>query len=657
MIRLSLLALWAFAAFGDGVLAASPELISAHSVWRYHDGTGEPGAGWRGAAFDDLAWSSGQAELGYGDGDEATIIGFGAEPGDKPITTYFRRRFEVSNSALIRALRLRIRCDDGAVVYLNGNEIARVNMPAGEITRVTPAASVLNPPFEGQFSTLLLPPSGLVAGGNVLAVEVHQSDAATDDLSFDLELIAATGTPASFVTRGPYLQAGAPNQITLRWRTDAPVSSRVDFGVDSPDVLPQHVSDATETTEHSVTLTGLQPATRYFYAIGTATDRLAGGDETHFFRTSPAVGIEVPVHFWIIGDAGTAGDGSRRAESVRDAYLRSSFGATGSDGWLMLGDNAYYVGTDAEYQRAVFDTYPELLRNTVLWPTLGNHDWYTESGAPYYSIFDLPTAGQSGGTPSGTEHYYSFDYANIHFVCLDSQDSSRLPGSPMLTWLESDLASTTQKWIIAFWHHPPYSKGSHDSDLEVELVEMRQHALPILEAGGVDLVLGGHSHCYERSILVDGHYGTSDTLAAPMKKDAGDGRESGDGAYGKDPVPHAGTIYSVIGSSGQISGGALNHPVMVTSLSILGSAVLDVHGDRLDMRFLDATGAVIDHYTISKAPLVTLSAPQPILRELDAQGGSITLSRTRGLNQPLQIALTLDGTATPNLTSSRPAPQ
>ena len=68
--------------------------------------------------------------------------------------------------------------------------------------------------------------------------------------------------------------------------------------------------------------------------------------------------------------------------------------------------------------------------------------------------------------------------------------------------------------MIAFCHHPPYTKGSHDSDADIELMEMRQNALPILEDAGVDLVLSGHSHSYERSFLIDGHYGTSSTFTS-----------------------------------------------------------------------------------------------------------------------------------------------
>ena len=182
----------------------------------------------------------------------------------------------------------------------------------------------------------------------------------------------------------------------------------------------------------------------------------------------------------------------------------------------MLGDNAYERGMDDEYQYAVFDMYPELLRGTVLWPTIGNHDTAQATTVPatlpYLQIFSLPAAAEAGGVASGTEKYYSFDYGNIHFVCLDSMTSDRSPGGPMATWLQNDLAATQQQWVVAFWHHPPYSKGSHNSDTETQLVEMRQNFLPILEAGGVDLVLAGHSHSYERSYLIDGHYGTSATF-------------------------------------------------------------------------------------------------------------------------------------------------
>src|SRR5205823_9520894 len=134
--------------------------------------------------------------------------------------------------------------------------------------------------------------------------------------------------------------------------------------------------------------------------------------------------------------------------------------------------------------------------------------------------------------------------------------SSRSPGGAMLTWLEQDLSANTNDWLIAFWHRPPYSFGTHNSDFEFNMVEMRENAVPILEAHGVDLVLNGHSHNYERSYLMDGHYGSSTTLTPSMIKDSGNGQPDGTGPYVKNglgPTPHQGAVYVVAGSSGWVT--------------------------------------------------------------------------------------------------------
>ncbi len=134
-------------------------------------------------------------------------------------------------------------------------------------------------------------------------------------------------------------------------------------------------------------------------------------------------------------------------------------------------------------------------------------------------------------------------------------------------------------------------------------MEMRGQILPILEAGGVDLVLSGHSHAYERSFPLDGHHGISGTFQSTMKKLPGDGNPQGTGAYVK-PLTgakaHSGTIYNVTGSAGQISGGKLNHPAMLRSLNELGSVVLDIQGNQLTSTFLNADGVVRDCYRIIK---------------------------------------------------------
>ena len=422
-------------------------------------------------------------------------------------------------------------------------------------------------------------------------------------------LCGATFLPAAYpqsLTRGPYLQMGTPTTQVVRWRTNIATDSRVRLGA-SPGALTTIVDDSASTTEHAVSLPGLAPNTVYYYSIGSATTQLAGGDANHYFITSPPPGAADPMRVWVLGDAGTAGPTGINANqtAVRNAY--STFnGGQYTDLILLLGDNAYDNGTDAEYQNAVFNMYGSFLRQSNLWSTIGNHDTAQSTNPdvatlPYFNIFTLPAAGQAGGLASGTERYYSFDFGNLHFVCLDSMTSDRSVNGAMLTWLGSDLAANTKPWIIAFWHHPPYSKGSHNSDTETQLIEMRQNALPILESYGVDLVLSGHSHSYERSKLIGGHYGLSTTLTAAMIKDGGSGRPAETGAYTKSTNPYR-AVYAVAGSSGQASGGTLNHPVMYVSLDNLGSMVLDVSGDRLDAKFLRENATVADSFTIQKTP-------------------------------------------------------
>jgi hypothetical protein len=603
-------------AFSSASVFAQTTLVARGAAWKYLDNGSNQGAAWTAAGFDDAAWAAGNAQLGYGDGDEATVIGYGTDANNKYITTYFRKSFNVANPADYTNLNLGILRDDGAVVYLNGTEVYRTNMPTGAIGYQTLASAAVSGAEETTtFLQTNVNPNLLVAGTNVLAVEIHQANATSTDISFDLDLIGQTATQTASVTRGAYLQMGTANQMTVRWRTNIATDSRVQFGTIQGS-LSQTADDANLTTEHEVRLTNLIANTKYFYSIGSTSQTLAGGDANHFFVTSPNAGQAAPYRIWVLGDSGTA---DANAQAVRNAYLNYT-GATYTNLLLMLGDNAYDNGTDAEYQTAVFNMYPSVLRQTPLWSTIGNHDTAQStnppSSLPYFQMFTLPANAEAGGVASGTEKYYSFNYGNIHFVCLDSMTSSRATSGAMMTWLQNDLAQNTQPWVIAFWHHPPYTKGSHNSDTEAQLAEMRTNVLPTLESYGVDLVLSGHSHSYERSFLIDGHYGASSTFTSAMKKNSGGGRENIDGAYRKSALspnlPNEGAVYAVAGSSGKISGGLLNHPAMFVSLNNLGSMVLDINNDRVDAKFLRENGAIADYFTIIKggtAPVTPPNAP------------------------------------------------
>lgn len=175
-------------------------LIARGSRWKYWDKGTDLGTAWRSPEFDDSSWREGPAELGAGDGDEATRIDIGPEGARFP-TVYFRSSFEVEDPSRIASLEVHMKRDDGAVVYLNGEERLRQNMPAGPASYATWAASVMSGSSENAFYSDGIGASSLVAGRNVLAVEVHQSDPGSSDLSFDLELVAVgfPELPGSFV--------------------------------------------------------------------------------------------------------------------------------------------------------------------------------------------------------------------------------------------------------------------------------------------------------------------------------------------------------------------------------------------------------------------------------------------------------------------------
>ncbi|MES2824941.1 MAG: DNRLRE domain-containing protein [Pseudomonadota bacterium] len=424
------------------------------------------------------------------------------------------------------------------------------------------------------------------------------------------------------LTRGPYLQTGTSTSVIVRWRSDEATDSRVRLGV-YPTKLNKIIDDAQLTTEHIVQVTGLTPNTKYYYAIGSTTERLSGGDAETWFSTAPKTGERVPFRTWVIGDAGT---GTAGQAAVYDAY-RNFNGATKTNLWLQLGDNAYPDGTDADFQANVFNVYPEMLRQSVTWPAFGNHDAHSANSesqsGPYYDIFSLPKNAEAGGVASGTEAYYSFDYANVHFIVLDSYRTDRTVGAPMYNWLQADLKAARADWVIAIWHHPPYSKGAHDSDTEGELIEMRENFLPLLETHGVDLVLAGHSHSYERSKLISGHYGNSTTFSNTYLKQPGSGQAESDGAYNKRTtgLPHAGTVYVVAGSSGKLKTGPLNHPAMFDSIYELGSMVLDVNGLTLNAKFINDSGSVRDDFTLTKNDSSTLGRINGLVwNDADADG-------------------------------------
>lgn len=567
-------------------------LVGRKSTWRAARAPEGDPAIWRDAAFDDRGWTEIQAPY------VAPTGGVGPEPGAAGATVVFRRRFRVEHPERLIAARLRLLRDDGAVVWLNGREIVRSNLRRADPVPSTPALYEVRKGTERRWYEFAVSPKELKAGENVLVVQVHQTGPKSPDVRFGLALVGwAAGAPCS-VTRGPYLQRATPASVTVRWRTNVPCRSRVRFGT-SATTLDRVADGDAATTEHKVIVRGLTPDHPYWYALADG-ERTVAGDASFTFRTPPSPGSARPTRIWVLGDPGTA---DHRSAAVYKAY-RDYAGAHRTDVWITVGDNAYPRGSEDQLDAAIFETYPELLRTTPFWPALGNHDLKTGDPArertPYYAAFNLPENAESGGLPSGTERYYAFDFANIHFVALDT--STKLPqaGDPMLGWLARDLAATRQEWIIVYMHHPPYTRGSYDSDTAAASIAVRTAIVPIVEAAGVDLVLAGHSHAYERSLLLHGHLGPAASIRPENIVDGGEGDPSTGTPYHKDRRGR-GTVYVVSGSAGQQKGNPRHdHPAIVRSAADFGSVVIDVDGCRLDARFLSAKQLILDRFAIEK---------------------------------------------------------
>ncbi len=189
------------------------DIIDAGAVWKYLDSTTAPVPGWETPTYDDSAWLSGPAPLGYGEGGLATTVGFNLDAmGLKNITTYFRATFDLTDAASISELTSQIRRDDGAVVYLNGTEVARSNMPSGVISFDTGASSVVSGSGERDFFPLTINLAALIDGENVLAIEVHQESGGSSDLGFDFQAEAVR----SLIATPTFLSGPGEVRVTSR---------------------------------------------------------------------------------------------------------------------------------------------------------------------------------------------------------------------------------------------------------------------------------------------------------------------------------------------------------------------------------------------------------------------------------------------------------
>lgn len=464
------------------------------------------------------------------------------------------------------------------------------------------------------------------------------------------------------LTRGPYLQVGTSNSMTIRWRTDAASAAKVSYGT-SATSLNMFVENTNPAVEHELTLSGLSPQTKYWYKIEAGT-QLLQGDAENYFYTLPITGSRGLLRIGVLGDCGNNSTNQLNVRNQLINYLDGNY----MTAWLLLGDNAYANGTGAQYQSNFFNIYKDrFLKQNPLYPSPGNHDYDTggplkvdRGNVPYHSLFSMPINGEAGGYPSHNKAFYSFDIGNVHFLSLDSYgreaDASKLydVNGVQATWIKQDLAANANKeWIIAYWHHPPYSQGSRNSEAEADMIAIRENFIRILEDNGVDLILCGHSHVYERSRLITGHYGYEASFNASQHNVSNSSalyQDANSCPYiKKNATGNRGTVYVVSGSAGQLGGASPGYPhnaMYYSNNSNGGALMLEIEASRLDLKWINADGGIRDRFTMMKEVgnrhTYHLNLGQSI--ELKASYiGNYTWSTTE--NEPAIIATpTIEGT-------------
>jgi predicted phosphodiesterase len=342
------------------------------------------------------------------------------------------------------------------------------------------------------------------------------------------------------ITIGPYLGNVTTTSITISWETDRRSSGIVEYAKDEQyqqsGEYDEWVESRFKSKRHKITLSGLAPSTLYHYRIISGSD--VGVDNT--FLTS--VGLYEPFSFAVYGDTRTNHDDH---QAVVDSMVENQPYLVMNSGDLV--EN----GRSPSQWDIFFDITKDLMKSAPYYPVLGNHE---ANSILYYNFFSLP---EGGG--KSDEEWYSFDYGNTHFICLNSNSRHSIR---QLVWLKRDLenASEEYQWIIVVFHHPVYSSGKHGG----EYASMHRW-INLFEDYGVDMVFNGHDHLYERSYKDGIWYIVTGGGGAPL--------------YSVNQNPN---------------------PYQVYAESILHFCKLNLDGAYLELRMIRPDGTVGDTFSIDK---------------------------------------------------------
>ena len=359
---------------------------------------------------------------------------------------------------------------------------------------------------------------------------------------------AATEPAATDLVIGPYVSGVSPEGARVHWVSPAGVqgSCRL-LGPDEGAKVELQTAAIVGRSEirHTAVITALKADQRHWYAVTAGSERAEGS-----FRTPPPQGSRRPFTFAVTGDTQTL---TARIRTVQEAIADEAPAFVIHTGDL-TNDGKNWPLWKADF----YDPAQQLLRKAPIWPARGNHERGVE---PMASLFALPAE----------RLWHSFDYDNLHVVLLDQWDllndqpmeSQRMEA--MKTWLEADLAAARGRadWILVAGHQPMFNVAGHGSTWG------REEILPILIKHGVDLVVGGHSHLYERFVPI--------------------------GEPGRQPIQ-----FLVAGGGGGYNYASRPSPILLKSYSAPHYCLYRVEGRRLELTVKGPDGCLIDRFVLTR---------------------------------------------------------
>jgi hypothetical protein len=367
---------------------------------------------------------------------------------------------------------------------------------------------------------------------------------------------ALTSAGSSVIRRQPYVQLVTSSSAMVGWVSRNPDGQLVEFtAVDGTPVRSANaeIEEAPRRGREKQMwseITGLSPDTTYCYRLmideSPLSDRIG-------FRTAPTAESDRPIRILAFGDSG-GGGGDQRALLERMHEVPYEL-------IIHTGDLAYDAGSVKQFETTVFNVYADIFRSIPIFPAAGNHEYRTLRGAPFRTVFALPNG-------DGDEKWYSYDWGRIHFAVIDTEASY----SEQARWLAQDLEKSTLPWKIVYMHRPPYSSGYHGSDMK-----LRRALAPVFEKYGVQLVIAGHDHNYER-----------------MK-------------------PQNGVAYVVTGGGGVGTRPVGRSDFTAHSDQVIHFLQIEVGIDDLEIHAIDANGREFDSTVITRQP-APAAEPRPKVR-------------------------------------------